>query len=137
MPVGQGQAIQIEKLQINPGEKIGVLGPVGAGKTTLLRLLSGMYKPQAGMVKLDGIDMAHISKPVLAERVGYLQQEGRLFAGTLRENLVLGLIESFGATGMGTVPTMALAMMEHPDFTGRDLTDLDVLISGGATVPAR
>jgi ATP-binding cassette subfamily C protein LapB len=90
---GQGQAIQIEKLQINPGEKIGVLGPVGAGKTTLLRLLSGMYKPQAGMVKLDGIDMAHISKPVLAERVGYLQQEGRLFAGTLRENLVLGLID--------------------------------------------
>jgi ATP-binding cassette, subfamily C, bacterial LapB len=90
---GQGQALQIEKLQINPGEKIGVLGPVGAGKTTLLRLLSGMYKPQAGMVKLDGIDMAHISKPVLAERVGYLQQEGRLFAGTLRENLVLGLID--------------------------------------------
>ena len=79
---GQGQAIQIEKLQINPGEKIGVLGPVGAGKTTFLRLL-----------KLDGIDMAHISKPVLAERVGYLQQEGRLFAGTLRENLVLGLID--------------------------------------------
>lgn len=90
---GQGQAIQIEKLQINPGEKIGVLGPVGAGKTTLIRLLSGMYKPQAGTVKLDGIDMAHISKPVLAERVGYLQQEGRLFAGTLRENLVLGLID--------------------------------------------
>jgi ATP-binding cassette subfamily C protein LapB len=90
---GQGQALQVEKLQINPGEKIGVLGPVGAGKTTLLRLLSGMYKPQAGIVKLDGIDLAHISKPVLAERVGYLQQEGRLFAGTLRENLILGLID--------------------------------------------
>ncbi len=90
---GQGQALAIERLQIQPGEKIGVLGPVGAGKTTLLRLLSGMYKPQAGMVKLDGLDLAHVSKPVLAECVGYLQQEGRLFSGTLRENLVLGLID--------------------------------------------
>ena len=80
-------------MQIRPGEKIGVLGPIGAGKTTLLRLLSGMYKPQAGMVKIDGLDLAHVSKPALAEKVGYLQQEGRLFAGSLRENLILGLID--------------------------------------------
>jgi ATP-binding cassette subfamily C protein LapB len=90
---GQSQALSIAELQIRPGEKIGVLGPIGAGKTTFLRLLSGMYKPQAGIVKMDGLDLAHISKPVLAERVGYLQQEGRLFAGTLRENLILGLID--------------------------------------------
>ncbi len=90
---GQGQALAIAELQIRPGEKIGVLGPIGAGKTTLLRLLSGMYKPQAGMVKIDGLDLAHVSKPALAEKVGYLQQEGRLFAGSLRENLILGLID--------------------------------------------
>jgi ATP-binding cassette subfamily C protein LapB len=52
-----------------------------------------MYKPQAGMVKIDGLDLAHVSKPALAEKVGYLQQEGRLFAGSLRENLILGLID--------------------------------------------
>jgi fatty-acyl-CoA synthase len=50
--------------------------------------------------------------------------------------LALDLLESTRATGMGTVPTMALAMMERPDFTARDLAALDVLISGGATVPA-
>lgn len=90
---GQGQALAIESLEIQPGEKVGVVGPIGAGKTTFLRLLTGMYKPHTGMVRLDGLDLAHISKPVLAERIGYLQQEGRLFAGTLRENLVLGLID--------------------------------------------
>lgn len=90
---GGAMALSIEQMRIAPGEKIGVLGPVGAGKTTLLRLLSGMYKPQSGTIKLDGIDLAHISKPVLAERVGYLQQDGRLFAGTLRENLILGLMD--------------------------------------------
>ncbi len=90
---GQGQALAVADLQIRPGERIGVLGPIGSGKTTLLRLLSGMYKPQSGTVKIDGLDLAHVSKPALAERVGYLQQEGRLFAGSLRENLILGLID--------------------------------------------
>ncbi len=90
---GASSALEVAELQIRPGEKIGVLGPVGAGKTTLLRLLSGMYKPQSGVIKLDGLDLAHISKPVLAERVGFLQQDGRLFAGSLRENLILGLID--------------------------------------------
>lgn len=88
---GANKALIVPRLVIQPGEKVAVMGPVGAGKTTLLRLLSGMYKPQAGRIKLDGVDISHISKPLLAEQIGYLQQEGRLFAGTLRENIVLGL----------------------------------------------
>ena len=90
---GASKALSIPKLIIRPGEKVGILGPVGAGKTTLLRLLSGMYRPQQGTVKLDGVDLAHLSKPVLAEQLGYLQQDGRLFAGTLRDNLILGMID--------------------------------------------
>jgi ATP-binding cassette subfamily C protein LapB len=88
---GVTAALHIPQLHIAAGQKIGILGPIGSGKTTLLRMLSGMYKPQLGTVTLDGIDLAHIAKPVLSERMGYLQQEGRLFAGTLRENLILGL----------------------------------------------
>lgn len=90
---GDTLALAVPRLEIRAGERIGVIGPVGAGKTTLLRLLSGMYKPQDGRVLLDDVDLAHVAKPVLAERVGYLQQEGRLFAGTLRENLILGLVD--------------------------------------------
>jgi ATP-binding cassette subfamily C protein LapB len=90
---GGAKALTIPKLIIRPGEKVGILGPVGAGKTTLLRLLSGMYRPQAGTVKLDGVDLAQLSKGVLAENLGYLQQEGRLFAGKLRDNLILGMID--------------------------------------------
>ena len=90
---GMNKALVLPKLVIRPGEKVAVMGPVGAGKTTLLRLLSGMYKPQKGRVNLDGVYISHVAKPVLAEQVGYLQQEGRLFAGTLRENLILGLVD--------------------------------------------
>jgi len=88
---GTQRALQIKDLVIRPGEKIGILGPIGSGKTTLLRLLSGMYKPQEGRVLLDNMDIVHLSKPVLAENIGFLQQDGRLFAGTLRDNLILGM----------------------------------------------
>ena len=87
------KALAVPSLAIQAGEKIGVLGPVGAGKTTLLRLLSGMYKPREGRVMLEDVDLAQIAKPALAERVAYVQQDGRLFAGSLRDNLILGLLD--------------------------------------------
>ena len=90
---GPQAALKVTQLNIRSGEKIGILGPIGAGKTTLLRLLSGMYKPQGGEITLDGVDIAFIAKPLLAEQLGYLQQEGRLFEGTLRDNLLVGMTD--------------------------------------------
>jgi ATP-binding cassette subfamily C protein LapB len=83
--------LQVPQLQIRPGERIAVLGGVGSGKTTLLRVLSGMFKPQEGRITLDGVDLDLISKSSLAACTGYVPQDGRLFAGTLRDNLILGL----------------------------------------------
>ncbi len=90
---GEKVALSIANLHIAAGDKVGILGPIGSGKTTMLRLLSGMFKPQQGRVLLDDMDLSHISKPVLSDHMGYLQQEGRLFAGTLRDNLTLGLLD--------------------------------------------
>ena len=84
-------ALVVPNLQIRPGERIAILGPIGAGKSTLLRLLSGLYHPSAGKVLLDGLDLAHISRQVVSQKVGYLQQDHRLFQGTLRENLLIGM----------------------------------------------
>jgi ATP-binding cassette subfamily C protein LapB len=89
---GEGPlALQVANLKIKQGDKVGVLGPIGAGKSTLLRLLSGMYRPQEGRVLLDGLDLAHINRQVISQNIGYLQQDHRLFQGTLRENLLIGL----------------------------------------------
>ena len=88
---GSPFAINIPRLQIKSGEKIAILGPIGAGKSTLLKLLAGIYRPQEGRLLLDGLDMSSISRQVVSRNIGYLQQEHRLFLGTLRDNLLIGL----------------------------------------------
>lgn len=89
--MGRQAALEIERLEIKPGERVGLVGPIGSGKSTLLKLASGLYRPREGKVFLGGIDLATLSPAVARELVGYLPQEPRLFSGTLRDNLLLGL----------------------------------------------
>ncbi|MEZ7518878.1 type I secretion system permease/ATPase [Psychrobacter sp. NPDC078370] len=84
-------ALAISSLNITAGERIAVLGPIGSGKSTLLKVLSGLYAPTQGRILLDGLDIQQISRESMSEQVGYLQQDHRLFEGTLRENLLIGL----------------------------------------------
>lgn len=84
-------ALDIHQLVIKPGERIAILGPIGSGKSTLLKVLAGLYAPTKGRVLLDGLDIHQISRETLSERLGYLQQDHRLFQGTLRENLLIGM----------------------------------------------
>ena len=84
--------VKVQKLNIAPGERVAIVGMIGSGKSTLLKILSGMYKPQEGKILLNGIDMHHISRNRLNEMIGYLPQNVKLISGTLRDNLLLGLI---------------------------------------------
>ncbi|MCZ2497749.1 ATP-binding cassette domain-containing protein [Xylophilus sp. Kf1] len=84
-------ALHLPALVIRAGERVGIVGSIGSGKSTLLRLLSGMYAPAEGRVLIDGLDISHVSREVINRQMGYLQQEHRLFQGTLRENLLIGM----------------------------------------------
>lgn len=86
-------ALTISELSIQPGERVAVLGAIGSGKSTLLRLLSGLYQPSVGRVLIDNLDMAQLHRQVITSHIGYLQQEHRLFQGTLRENLLIGMAD--------------------------------------------
>ena len=131
---GASPALVIPQLSIKAGERIGVIGPVGAGKTTLLRLLSGMYKPQEGRILLDGVDLSHIAKAPLSERIGYLQQEGRLFAGSLRENLLLGLVDPGDAALLAVAQRTGLmqaVITPHPRGLQQEIFEGGTGLSGG------
>lgn len=74
---------------IKPGDKVAILGRVGSGKTTLLKLILGLYKPQSGSVLIDGIDQNQIDPIDLRSNIGYVDQDSKLFYGTLRENIAI------------------------------------------------
>jgi ATP-binding cassette subfamily C protein LapB len=66
-----------------------MLGRIGSGKSTLLRLMSGLYVPSVGSVRLDGVDLQQIEPSEVRSAMGYVGQDPQLFMGTLRDNLVL------------------------------------------------
>ena len=126
-------ALVLPKLEIRAGERIAILGPIGAGKSTLLRLLSGMYVPMAGRVLLDNLDLAHINRQVISQHIGYLQQDHRLFQGSLRENLLIGLpdpgddmmLQAMRQTGMDRF------VASHPRGLDRQIAEGGKGLSGG------
>jgi ATP-binding cassette subfamily C protein LapB len=85
--------IDIAALAIPAGQHVAVLGANGSGKSTLLRLLAGLYEPSDGRVLIDGVDLHQVHPRDLRRGIGYLGQEVRLFAGTLRDNLNMTQLE--------------------------------------------
>ncbi|MGR3484589.1 MAG: ATP-binding cassette domain-containing protein [Paracoccaceae bacterium] len=88
-----GLALEVPGLRVEPGQRLALLGANGSGKSTLLKVLSGLHAPTEGTVAIDGIDMDQVMPRDLRRGIGYLGQEVRLFAGTLRENLNLSGLE--------------------------------------------
>ena len=130
---GGGTAIKVQNLHINAGERVGILGPIGSGKSTLLRLLSGLYWAQSGQVSLDNMDLKQIDRSVLAQHVGYLQQEHRLFHGTLRENLLIGLPDPGDDVMQSVLERSGLIQLvkTHPRGLDLPITEGGKGLSGG------
>jgi PrtD family type I secretion system ABC transporter len=84
---GRAPFIRGITLQVEPGESLGIIGPSAAGKTTLIRLMLGIWKPQSGVVRLDGADVAQWDRHALGKHIGYLPQDVELFAGSVARNI--------------------------------------------------
>ena len=90
---GNREVVRDVSLEVHRGEIVGLLGPNGAGKTTTFYLLTGMIRPSAGSVALDGHDITLMPMYLRARHgLGYLSQEPSVFAGlSVEENLRLVL----------------------------------------------
>jgi ATP-binding cassette, subfamily C, bacterial len=76
-------------LNVRPGQRVALVGATGSGKSTVSRLAAGISRPWSGRVLLDGTDRRALPRPVLAATLALVDQDIRLFAGTVRDNLTL------------------------------------------------
>lgn len=77
-------------LHIRAGEHLALVGENGAGKTTLVKLLLGLYKPTAGRILIDGVDLQHISQSARNQAMTAVFQDFTQYHLTLRENVGFG-----------------------------------------------
>ena len=88
IPAGATQPVlRNVSLEVAPGEVLAIVGPSGAGKSTLARLMLGLIRPSAGVVRLDGMEMTPALPALAGSCVGYVPQEVALFEGTVADNI--------------------------------------------------
>ncbi len=73
--------------RVKAGEVLGIVGRSGAGKSTLVNLLSRLYDPQEGSIRIDGIDLRDLSFESLHRQIAMVSQETYIFMGTVAENI--------------------------------------------------
>ncbi|MBI5597442.1 MAG: ABC transporter ATP-binding protein [Elusimicrobia bacterium] len=84
-PILDGLSVTVE-----PGETVAFVGESGSGKSTVLRLLQRLWDPQAGTVKVDGVDIRTVTQESLNRQVALVPQDTRLFDASIRFNMLFG-----------------------------------------------
>lgn len=74
---------------IKEGEKVAILGNSGSGKSTTFKLITGLHTPTKGSISISGVNLQQIDPYILRSNIGYVEQNTKLFSGTLWNNIVL------------------------------------------------
>jgi len=117
---------------LEPGESLGLVGPSASGKTTLLRLILGLWKPQAGCVRLDGADISLWERGALGKHVGYLPQDVALLGGTVAQNIArLGPVDSARVVAAARLAHAHDMILRLPHGYETEIGEAGAVLSGG------
>ncbi len=120
--------LQDISLHIQPGEKVAVVGATGAGKSTFAALFLGMYHPQQGTIRYDGVDLFDLDLSQLRRQLGVVLQEPFLFNTSIRKNI--GLYST--STQLNEIIRAAKIANVHDDIIRMPM-GYDTIVSEGGT----
>jgi ATP-binding cassette, subfamily B, bacterial len=120
-------------LSVTPGETVAIVGPSGAGKTTVFNLLLRFYDPEAGTIRVDGVDIRHLCFADLRGALAIVPQEPVLFTTSVADNIRYGRPDASdadvraaaeAASALGFIETLPQGFATHLGARG-------VRLSGG------
>ncbi|GIM95264.1 ABC transporter [Paractinoplanes toevensis] len=126
---GESPVLHDVSFEVPRGNRIALVGPSGAGKSTVLALIERFYEVSGGRILVDGIDVREMPRSALRARLGYVEQEAPVLAGTLRDNLLL--------TAPAATDTELLAALAEVNLSGlveRSPKGLDVQVGEGGVL---
>ncbi len=130
---GQDKAIlRGVSFQLAAGESLGIIGPSASGKSTLARVVTGVWKPQGGVVRIDGADAATWPREHLGPHIGYLPQDVEIFAGTVAENIArMGDVDSEAVIRAATRANAHEMILRLPKGYDTEVGESGGVLSGG------
>jgi ATP-binding cassette subfamily B protein len=120
-------------LHVPAGSRVALVGPSGAGKSTILALIEGFYPLDGGAVRWAGTDVRELPRAALRARLGYVEQEAPVLAGTVRDNLLLTRPDATDPELWAVLADVGLTDVVRRSPRGLDVLvgDEGVLLSGG------
>ncbi len=115
------------------GLRTALVGPSGAGKSTILALIERFYDPNAGVVRLGGLDIRSIDRATLRSQIGYVEQDAPVLAGSIRDNLTLASPNATDEDCIAVLHAVNLTEVLERDDAGLDAAvgEDGVMLSGG------
>jgi ATP-binding cassette subfamily C exporter for protease/lipase/ATP-binding cassette subfamily C protein EexD len=114
------------------GDMVAIIGPSGSGKSTLSKLITGVWPPASGSVRLDGAEIFTWDKDALGNHIGYLPQDIELLNGTIAENIGrFGDIDSFKIIEAAKTVGIHELILNLPDGYDTFIGEGGVVLSGG------
>jgi len=126
-------ALQNINFNIEPGERVAIIGKMGSGKSTLLKLIMGFYQPAEGNILVSGTDINQIDPTDLRRNITYVPQDIALLSGTIRENIVLGtpLASDEAVLQAATISGLLEFVNQHPEGFDLQVGERGRNLSGG------